>query len=210
MAALTEQDVVKIITRIRINFENAYNLPKTEMELLIDSWYSALKPYPKELVGEAAHRVLSHAEFVPRIGNIVNEIEKMQQAFAKSDGELWAELKGVLYEANRCFHSFHLTYKPDGIRTQGEIAAARLQEIFDGLSDELRDFLGNMHQLAVISEYDAEQLSYERGRFLKLLPTFRSRVQMRKTLSQSALALLTPGTSPLSLPDKSGNRTKEE
>ncbi len=192
MAALTEKDIVKIITLIRIHFDNSYKLSEEEMRLLISSWYSILKPYPKELVNEATKRVLSHSEFAPHIGNIVNELEKMQQAFTKSDGELWAELNGVLYEANRCLRSLHLTYKPDGKHTQGEIAAARLQEIYDGLSDELREYLGSAHQLTVLSEYDAEQLSYERGRFLKLIPTLRSRVETRKTLSKSAVAFLAP------------------
>lgn len=205
MAKLNETDVIKIITLIRLNFENAYKLPEKEMQLLISSWYSILKPYPKELVNEAAKRVLSHAEFAPRIGNIVGELEKMQQAFMRSDGELWAELNGVLYEANRCAHSLHLTYKPDGEHTQGEMAAARLKEIFEGLSEEIREYLGNTHQLAVFSDYDAEQLSFERGRFLKLLPMLRSRVQMRKTLSGSALALLYPGMAQLSLPDEGGD-----
>ena len=199
---ISKADIVKIITLIRINFDNSYKLSSQEMKLLVDSWYAILKPYPKELVNEAAKRALSRAEFAPRIGNIVGELEKMQHSFSKSDGALWAELNGVLYEANRCFHSLHLTYKPDGVHTQGEIAAARLQEIFEGLSEELREYLDNTHQLVAISEYDAEQLSYERARFLKLIPTLRSRVKMRKTLSQSALALLAPGTAQLPPPDE--------
>lgn len=189
-AHLSKQDIVKYITMIRVNFENAYGGSNEERTLLVETWYAILKPYPKEIVGEAVKRVLSHAEFVPRIGNIVNEIERMQQAFSKSDGELWVELNRVLYEAYRCFHSLNCTWVDDSGVSQGERAEKRLKEIFDGLPEEVREYVGSPRQLAAIAEMDDEALTYEKGRFLKAVPTIRSRVQIRKTVSPKICNLL--------------------
>lgn len=190
MPSLTKQDIVKYLTMIRVNFENSYAGTKEEQALLVETWFAILKPFPKELVGEAVKRALMHSEFAPRIGNIVNEIERMQQAYSKSDGALWAELCGVLPEANRNYRSLNYTYKDEYGISQGERAQTRLEEIYKGLSAEIQEYLGNWRQLCAISEMDGEALGYEKGRFMKAMPSVRARVQIRGAVSPHVRAFL--------------------
>lgn len=165
--------------------------------LLVESWYSILKPYHRAIVFEATKRSLTHSEFAPRIGSIVNEIERMTSAIGKSDVDLWVELYGVLCETHRCRHTLHCNFREEDGLTQGEKAAARLEEIFNGLSEEVREYVGSVHHLCVIAEYDEEQLSMEKGRFFRTVPALRERVRTKKELPQNVLALLAPTTKAL-------------
>lgn len=194
---LDKQDVVKILAMIRVNFENAYRGTKEDNRLLVDSWYAILRDYPREAVYEATKRALMHAEFAPRIGTIVNEIERMMQSLGKSDAELWSELASKLYNAYSYAHSFWLTARDANGRTQGEIAREKLQKLYDGLSAEIREYLGSVQQLAAFADYDAEQLTYERARFMKTVPVLRERVKIRAQLSPAMATLLSGIEKPL-------------
>ena len=97
MTQLSLQDVNKYITTIRINFENASKTQTSEeRQILIKSWYEILKEYPKEVCDKAVINAIKYAKFAPRIGDIVEQIEKMRTAYEKTDGELWTELTSVL------------------------------------------------------------------------------------------------------------------
>jgi len=77
MTALTPQDVNKYIATIRINFENAYKTQTSEeRQILIKSWYEILKEYPKEVCDKAVINAIKYAKFAPRIGDVVEQIEK--------------------------------------------------------------------------------------------------------------------------------------
>ena len=164
---LTENDIVKIIQKIRVNYDNAYTgfLPE-EMKALISFWYESLKMYPLELVNEAVKKAIISSEFAPRLANIMSEIRKIQTAGAPSDQQLWAELMGVLdkvYQISR-----YLPYPHYSQWTNRE-----LNKIYDGLSGELKLFVVNRSTLVDISEMTDENLQYERARFFKQMPALR-------------------------------------
>ena len=59
---LTKRDVVKFITKIRVNFENAYKFNSQEENiLLVESWYDILSKYPKEVCEKAINAALEGA-----------------------------------------------------------------------------------------------------------------------------------------------------
>ena len=181
MTPITPQDVNKYITTIRINFENSYKTQTDEeREILIKSWFAILKDYPKEIVDKAVLQSIKYAKFAPRIGDIVEQIEKMRTAYEKSDEELWAELTGVLRKVSDNKYRYRFTFVEGNGRTQGENAVQRNREIFAGLSDELKTFCQDLDGLEVIAEYSAEQLNFERGRFLRTMPTIRQRARTRQ------------------------------
>ena len=191
MAQLTINDVNQYVTMIRINFENAYKAQTAEeREMLLASWFAILKDYPKEVCDAAVLNAIKNAEYAPRIGSIVKEIEKMQVSFEKSEGELWAELKGCLREVDRCVYMFRFNMIEANGRTQGDNARARLEEIFNGLSPELKEYLQNKNGLIEIAQLTDEQMSYEKTRFSKTVPLLRDRAKTRAQIGGALSGLI--------------------
>ena len=191
MAQLTPQDINKYITTIRLNFENAYKT-QTEDErlILIKSWFAILKDYPKEVCDNAVMQAIKYAKFAPRIGDIVEQIEKMKSVFERDECELWAELSGCLREVESNVYAFRFNAIDRNGLTQGENARIRVREIFNGLSPELKEYCRNTNGLIEIAEYTDEQLSYERGRFMRVMPQIRERAKMRQQMPESVTGLL--------------------
>lgn len=191
MTPIKPTDVNRYITTIRINFENAYKTQTDEeREILIKSWFAILKDYPKEIVDKAVINAIKYAKFAPRIGDIVEQIEKMQVAYEKSNEELWAELTGVLREVARNVYRFHFTYVEFNGKTQGENARKRVKDIYNGLSAELKDYLRNTQGLIELAEYTDEQLSYERGRFMRTIPEIKQRAKTRHEVGEQLAGLI--------------------
>ena len=182
MTALDRNDVIKMIIKIQLNFENAYvTSGDLERELLVESWFEALCDYPKEACNQAVINVLKRAKFAPRLGDIVEEAEKLCHSDLKTDNELWAELTDVLgraYDVSR-----YLIYPQ-----HAEWAQDRLDKIYDGLSEDLKLYVVNCAALIEISEMNADALTYERARFFKQMPVLRRQSADRQN-AQKFLAL---------------------
>lgn len=181
MTELTPAAVATYIIKIQLNFENAYVTSNdTERQLLISSWYEALNEYPKEICDKAVNNALKKAKFAPRLGDITEEINVLLSANAPSDELLWAELSSVLgrvYDISR-----YLTY-PQYVNW----ANAKLQEIYAGLSDELKLFVVNVSTLVDIAEMTDESLQFERARFFKQMPQLKKHGE-QKAAAQKFLA----------------------
>ena len=191
MRQLTVSDVNQYITMVRINFENAYkSQTQEERELLIASWYAILKNYPKEVCDAAVLNAIKNAEYAPRIGAIVKEIEKMQVAYEKSESELWAELKGCLREVAACVYRFRFNFIEANGLTQCENAQNRVREIFDSLSPELKEYCRNANGLIELAQLDGEQLNYEKGRFNKMIPQLKDRAKTRAQIGGNLSGLI--------------------
>lgn len=192
MTAITAQDINKYITTIRINFENAYKTQTDEeRQILIKSWYAILKDYPKEIVDKAVLQAIKHAEYAPRIGTIVKEIERMREAYEKSDAELWAELRSVLREVEKCAYSFRFNAMDANGKTQGDNARDRVEEIFNGLSPELKDYCRNSRGLIDIAQMSEKDITlYERPRFMRVIPTIKERARTRQETGEQLAGLI--------------------
>ena len=196
---LSKKDIAQYITMIRLNFENAYpTRDDDELTLLIGSWYSILKDYPKEVCNEAVMQTLKRAKFAPRIGDVVETIDKMQSAFQKTDTELWAELTSVLGKTRTAVYDIRYL---NGCQNARE----RLKGIFDGLSQELKNYVRNTSGLIDIADYDDDQLSYEKGRFLRIMPSLREREKTRKELPESVAKLVGGVADKLQIENKKGS-----
>lgn len=171
MKKLTRDDVMKYIIKIQLNFENAYvTTNDLERSLLLESWYEALCDYPEEICNHAVNDVLKRAKFAPRIGEIVEQAEKLMHPQQKSDEELWAELTNCLnkvYEISR-----YLPYPQ-----YSKWTAKKLNEIYSGLDEQLKLYAVNVSTLVELSEMTAESLQYERTRFFKQMPVLRQHAQ---------------------------------
>lgn len=174
MKKLTKRDIGIYLVKINLNFENAYNFGDDEQSLLVESWYEALSEYPKEICDRAVNNALKYARFAPKLGDIVEEIQKLMNADSKSDEELWAELMNVttkVYDISR-----YLKYEQ-----YFKNATAKLRDIYDGLSGELKLYVVNISTLIEISELPRESLPYEKARFFKQMPVLRRHAEEKQT-----------------------------
>ena len=195
MTKLTPQDVNKYLTTIRINFENSYKTQNDEeRQILIKSWFAILKDYPKEVCDVAVINAIKHAEYAPRIGAIVKEIEKMQVAYEKTETELWGELTGVLRDVARQVYCFPFNFVEANGLTQGDNARRRVKEIFNALSPELKEYCRDDRGLIELSQYTDQQLTFEKGRFQKTLPQLKQRMKTRHETGDQ-VAMLVQGMS---------------
>lgn len=191
MTAITAQDINKYITTIRINFENAYKTQTDEeREILIKSWFAILREYPKEIVDKAVLQAIKHAKYAPRIGDIVEHIEKMREAYEKSDGELWAELRGVFREVEKCVYYFRFNAMDANGKTQGDNARDRVEEIFNGLSPELKDYCRNSRGLIDIAQLSENDIQFEKARFLRIMPTLKERARTRRETPEQLAGII--------------------
>lgn len=164
---LTPNDVAKILDIIRLNYENTFSgYTPEEATMLRDFWYETLKKYPKELVNVGVQNAISNCQFAPRLANIIEEINKIRQAGAPSEEQLWGELEGVLpavYQISR-----YLPYPQYSQWTENE-----LDKIYDNLNDELKLYVVNRSTLLQLCEMSDDDLKYERARFFKNMPALR-------------------------------------
>lgn len=184
-------DIVKMLTLIRMTYPNAYPTRSDEEEImLVELWYSMFKGYPREIILAAFERAMKKSEFAPKPATIIAEVEKMQGAYEKDDAALWAELQGVLREVSRCVYMFNHTYVEDDGISQGDKARRRVTEIFAALDPALQDYCRDQRGLVELAKYTDEQTSYERGRFMKIMPTVRERIKTRQQMPENIKILL--------------------
>lgn len=206
MTNITKKDIIKYITAIRINFENAYKTQNDEeMDILVNTWYSILSEYPKEMCDRAVIEAIKNAEFPPRIGSIVKEIDNMMKAFVKSEAELWGELEGVLHSVRNCVYQFSFTAPYDFSNpkgpTQGEVAREKVVKIFEGLDPAIKEYCRDVRGLINLSGLNTDQLGFEKNRFVKAVPDLRERAKVRKSLSPAVASLVQGMANRLALPN---------
>lgn len=196
MTPLTKKDVLNYIARFVVTYgENLKTIE--EQKLRMETYFDILKVYPKELCDRAVLNAMKNSEFIPKPATIVREIEKMQVAYEKSDTELWAELTDVLYEVSGCAYKFRFNFVESNGKTQGENARIRVEEIFNGLSPELKEYCRNSGGLVELANNDG--LQYEKGRFMRIIPQIKERIKVRQSTDGQLAALITDFTGQLSL-----------
>lgn len=174
MNELKPTDIIEIIALIRVNYDNAYaNTDDKQAELLVKFWYDSLKCYDRGIVLEAAKNAVKHCQFAPRLADLVREIDSLNSLNQKTDEQIWAELTDVLGKVYRI--SRYLPYPQ-----YRKWASEKIAEIFDALSEELKLYLVNTSTLIEISELPAENLVYEKNRFLKRAPALRRHAENRQ------------------------------
>ena len=190
MSELTKKDILLMIKIIKANYSYAYqNSTTDDVTLMTNVWYDCLKQYPQQVVNEAFRRAIQASKYPPTLADIVEQINAMQSATEETEQELWDKLDNAIYQASVYYGRFGYTAIPLGeTRTQGEIARQDLQDLFNSLPQILKDYLVSPSQLIALTE--CEDLSYEKGRFLKAMPNLRSRQKIKRETPQEIFGML--------------------
>ena len=184
---MNKQDIIKMLTVI----ESLYGGKGTSelkqyIQLQADIWLEILGRYDKDLAMKAFYDVCKTEKYRITPAHIVEQIEKIENAFGKSDQELWAEFRKTLKRANNCVYKLKFTAVEGNGKTQGENAQAELQRLYEGLSPELQRYCGNISGLKYLSQLDDESLEFEKARFLKDIGKKRAEIKIQQECPQFA------------------------
>lgn len=163
---LTKTEIPKMIATIETAVPEAFNYKSDEQyQFLVELWFGCFKSYPKELVWRALQQAVINCEYSKQnwLAAVNKEIKKICEASDKSVIQLWSELKGTLYSVYDISRDLRYSQYHDE-------AEAKLKNIYDGLSGEIKLYVTDVPTLIELSEMDDEALSFEKARFIKQLP----------------------------------------
>lgn len=186
MAELTKKDIIGMVGVIKANYYYHYkDMSEADINTLVNTWLFTLGGQDKELVMNAFYRALKHCKFAPTIADITEEIEKVRDAFDKSDTELWHELHNALQRAQTLMSHYQYTVIGEDGRTQGERARDEVRGLYASLDDRIKVYcggFGEFHNLA----YGMAEAEFEKGRFLKAIKEIKER---ERTKAETPLAI---------------------
>ena len=183
--SLTKQDVIAMVGTVKVNYPFAYKSKEgtgysnEDLALLANVWYENLKAYPREIVLEAFSRSLRACKIAVALADIIEQIDKMQEAFQPSAQEKWQKLKKTLDEVYSLATCFNYTYVQDNGLTQGQNARNKVCGIFDSLPPEVQRYCGNASGLIEIAKLEEEQLEFEKARFVKVIGEYKKQTDLR-------------------------------
>ena len=177
MQKLTKQDVVKILALIKTAYPYAYKeVDEKALDRLVEIWLECLEEYSAELVKYAFKEAIKACKMPPTIADVIEQIERVQGARDKSDGELWNEYLNLIYLAKDLTGRFHYTAKEEG-KTQGERAREELYAAFEGADERIKDFIGSVGNLVDVCKTD--DLRQEKERFYFGIKNCRKRIKAK-------------------------------
>ena len=191
---MNKQDIIKMLTVI----ESLYGGKSTGelkqyIQLQADIWLELLGGYDKDLVMKAFYDVCKTEKYRITPAHIVEQIEKIKNAFGKSEQEIWAEFKRVLAKVDGLAYRLKFNAVEDNGKTQGENAREEIQKIYNNLPPELKRYCGSVNGLIGLSQIgDSDLELYEKGRFMKSIERIRESVKIQ--IENPQFAELAQGT----------------
>lgn len=193
---VSETDIINYIAIINLNFDSPYaNISEENMDLLINTWYDCLKDYPKELCDRAMKElIISYKYKSPKLPDLIAIINDYINAGEKTANELWGELRKALPKIQNCVdkskfntpvydeHGNPYEYEIEGkkyVYTVGQANREWVQDLYDGLSPELKERYPSISSLLELCRMNEEQFYFEKSRFEKELPVLRKRIKLK-------------------------------
>ena len=184
---MNKQDIIKMLTVIESLYGGKSTSElKQHIQLQADIWLEILGRYDKDLAMKAFYDVCKTEKYRITPAHIVEQIEKIENAFGKSDQELWAEFRRVLNKANDCVYKLKFKMIEENGKTQGENAQAELQRLYKSLPAEVQRYCGNISGLKDLSQLDDESLEFEKARFLKDIGKKKAEIKIQQECPQFA------------------------
>lgn len=182
---ITRKDIVAMVGMIKANYTHAYkDVTKNELAAMVEFWYSSLAKYEKEVVNVAFQIAVESCTFPPTLADICKNIHYIKTATEPTETDLWEQLTRVLPQVGRVAYFGTRQYLDNGRMVQ---PAEELQKIYDGLPPILKAYVGGVSELVSLAKQ--ETLEYEKGRFLKALPTLKQRDEIKQTIHPNVLRL---------------------
>ena len=191
---MNKQDIIKMLTVIESLYGGKSTSElKQHIQLQADIWLEILGRYDKDLAMKAFYDVCKTEKYRITPAHIVEQIEKIENAFGKSEQEIWAEFKRALAKVDGLAYRLKFNAVEDNGKTQGENAREEIQKIYDNLPPELKRYCGSVNGLIGLSQIgDSDLELYEKGRFMKSIERIRESVKIQ--IENPQFAELAQGT----------------
>lgn len=185
-----KKTIIKAIAAIKTVY--SYFGKDTDIELLVNTWYSLLLEYSDDEVDRGLYKALKVCKYAPVPADIIEQIEGFRELKKPSETELWVQYQKALKEVLYLSYRLNYNYIDSTGISQGEQARRRIKEIWEALPQELQIYLGDSSELltqARALNY-SEGLSYERNRFSKTYPVLLKRVEANRQIEQTKRYIL--------------------
>ena len=154
----------------------SYYAKDTDIKILVKTWNLLLKDYPDEAVEMAFYKCLQTCKMPPTPADVIEQLKAMIEANEPTDEELWNDYTKALRETERQIWRFEHTFVEPNGKTQGENARAKVEEMWSGLPERVKQYVGSKGELMRMAKnYTDEELKFEKTRFLKTMPTIKKR-----------------------------------
>lgn len=166
--------ITEIIAAIKTIYP--YYAKEANVQVLVKTWGVLLKDYPDQDVDTALYMCLQTCKMPPTPADLIEKLNSIKAALEPSDEELWNLLIKELRKAGRLIGWFNYTFIEDNGLTQGENARRKVRKMWDDLPEKIRMYLGGYGEFQRLAlNYDEEELKFERNRFMKTMPTIKTR-----------------------------------
>ena len=191
---MNKQDIIKMLTVIESLYGGKSTSElKQHIQLQANIWLEILGGYDKDLAMKAFYDVCKTEKYRITPAHIVEQIEKIENAFRKSEQEIWVEFKRALAKVDGLAYRLKFNAVEDNGKTQGENAREEIQKIYDNLPPELKRYCGSVNGLIGLSQIgDSDLELYEKGRFMKSIERIRESVKIQ--IENPQFAELAQGT----------------
>jgi hypothetical protein len=169
----SQNKIIQMIATIKTVYP--YYAKETDVEILVKTWALLLKDVPDNIVEAALIKCLQTCKMPPTPAEVLEQVKAMTAANEPSDEEMWGVLTSALRKASNLTYRFRFTFVEANGKTQGDNARDDFQKLWDGLPEKIRLYLGSPGELMRMSNYDDEELKFEKNRFLKHLPIIAKR-----------------------------------
>lgn len=164
----SKNKIIEMIGSIKTIYP--YYAKEANVEILVHTWEALLGEYSDEIVGAAFFKALQTCKMPPTPADIIEKIDAMNAVNEASDEELWTEYVKAL--RNTGDEVYYLKYPKYGVDHRKNI-----QKIWDELPEKIKLYLGSKGELMRMAQsYTDEELKFEKTRFLKAMPTLKTKV----------------------------------
>ena len=169
----SQNKIIEMIATIKTVYP--YYAKETDVKILVKTWALLLKDVPDNITEAALIKCLQTCKMPPTPAEVLEQVKAMTAANEPSDEEMWGVLTSALRKASNLAYRFRFTYVEANGKTQGQNARDDFDRLWEGLPEKIRLYWGSPGELMRMSNYDDEELKFEKNRFLKHLPIIAKR-----------------------------------
>lgn len=184
----TQKKIVEMLASIKTIYPY-YAKEAASVETLVKTWGLLLKNYDDQIVEAAFLKCLQTCKMPPTPADVIEQIETIAAAAGATDEELWDAYTEAMRDVRKYY--YRLQYP-----LYGENPREKLNETWDKLPGEIKQYIGSMNELIRMSNTITDNdLQYEKSRFLKAIPTMKKRAEY----TQIAMMIESPDKQPAAL-----------
>lgn len=176
---MQKNGVVRLVTAMKVNYRYTFrDMTKEEMTLMVETWYDMLSPYTDEEVQGAFRVALCKCKMPPTLADIIGILTRQEELKAPTDAEYWTELMNALEEIKEPVYDEEFYQElPFYVKHKAET-----EKVYATLSEPVKRIVDFSTFLDYARE-SAEELRYERARFLKAIPDVRETLREKKIIA---------------------------